>query len=339
MQIGSVSVKMGGIAGVWTHPDHRKKGYASQAMWDGIALMEKEGCDMSILFGIADFYHRYGFAVAFAEQSMTLSTQALQKLSGPYRGRTAKPTDLLAIRRLYRRYNAGRSGMDVRPTDWMPRWYMPRLGEGTTRRAGQVVVVCDGQDRVRGYAVYDAQAERMVVAEVCGTDHKALMSIGGVLARRALRAKVEHIRFCLPVDDPFVHLCVPLGCEVRAGYPFNSGAMGRIVRLNSLIKKMIPVFEERVKKSQLTWRGVLGIETDIGRVGLRIGPSGVAISSPSAHTRIKVNQMVLTQMVMGYRGVFDVVHDRGVDIPKQILPVVDVLFPRGNPYMWWTDRF
>jgi len=90
MQIGSVAVKMGGIAGVWTDQNHRMKGYASQAMWESIALMERKNCDMSILFGIADFYHRYGFAVAFAGQSMQVATAQLLRLGGSLRVRAKK---------------------------------------------------------------------------------------------------------------------------------------------------------------------------------------------------------------------------------------------------------
>ncbi|MDP6042033.1 MAG: GNAT family N-acetyltransferase, partial [Candidatus Latescibacteria bacterium] len=142
MQIGSAVVKMGGIAGVWTDDDHRMKGYASQAMWESIALMEQKHCDMSILFGIADFYHRYGYAVAFASQSMQVATAQLLKLNGSLRARTGRKADLAVMRQLYRRYNAGRSGMDARPSNWKPRWYMPRLGAEATRRAGKVLVVC-----------------------------------------------------------------------------------------------------------------------------------------------------------------------------------------------------
>ena len=337
MQIGSATVKMGGIGGVWTHADHRKKGYASRMMWEAIALMARERYELSILFGIADFYHRYGYAVAFAEQSMSISTQALRRLSGPHDARSSKPVDILAMRRLYRQYNAGRSGMDARGVAWSPRWYMPRLGEGTTRRAGKVLVVCDGRDRVCGFAVYDAQAGRMVVAEVCGLDHKARTSLAAALSRRAQRAGVEQVRFCLPIDDPFVDLCIPLGCSCQVGYPHNAGAMGRIVLLKPLMHALLPVLEMRAIDAGL--RCELDIETDSGSVGLRVGPSGAMLSAPGSRSRVKLGQMALTQLVMGYRRAADVACDDGVEISKRLLPELDVLFPKGNPYMWWTDRF
>jgi hypothetical protein len=339
MQIGSVAVKMGGIAGVWTDQNHRMKGYASQAMWESIALMERKNCDMSILFGIADFYHRYGFAVAFAGQSMQVATAQLLRLGGSLRVRAKKKLDFAAMRRLYKRYNAGRSGMDARPSNWNPRWYMPRLGEGAKRRAGRVLVVCDRRDRLCGFAVYDAQVGRTLVTEVCGRDRKALASLGVAIGRRGKREGSASVQFQLPVDDPFVALCVPMGCICSVSHPFNTGAMGRIICLDRLMKKLLPEFRKRRAGSDVKWTGDLTIATDIGRVGFQISKANVSLIDTGKRAQVSMSQVVLTQLVMGYRSAAEVAADEGVKISKGMLPVLDMLFPKGNPYMWWTDRF
>jgi predicted acetyltransferase len=339
MQVGSAVVRQGGIAGVWTAEAHRKKGYASRVMWEGIAWMEKQQYEMSILFGIADFYHRYGYAPVFAEQAMTIDTLRLQALTGTYRTRKMKVSDLDAVKRVYRKYNAERTGMDARREDWVPMWRMPRMGDGTTRRAGQVWVVCDDQDCIKGFVVFDAQVGRLVVSEVCGVDRDALVTIGAAIGRRAKREGAEHVRFCVPVDDPFLGICRSLGYSMSASYPFNSGSMGRIICLESLMQKMTRVFLNRVITSGLGWAGDLVLKTDIGTVGLQVGKTGVLIQEKVKRPQVYISQMALSQLVMGYRGVCDVVRDDGVSIPKRLLPVMDVLFPVGNPYMWWSDRF
>lgn len=339
MQIDSAVVKMGGIAGVWTDSNHRRKGYASQAMWESIALMERQNCDMSILFGIDDFYHRYGYAVVFANQSMWLKTSQLLSLNGPLKARRGRRADHEAMRRLYRNYNAARSGMDARQKNWKPRWYMPNLGKDTVRRAGKFLVVYDARDRVRGYAVYDIQAERTVVTEVCGKDREALASVGKTIARRAKRAGAEEVLFHLPCDDPFISLCIPLGCTCLIAYPFNQSAMGRIIHLNRLMKKLLPVFQKRWAHSELNWTGEFAIDTDIGRVGFEISGSDIVMTDVGGRARVSMSQMALTQLVMGYRQVVDIAYNDGIKISRQLLPVLDILFPKGNPYMWWTDRF
>ena len=339
MQIGSAVVKMGGIAGVWTDSNHRLKGYASQAMWESIALMERKNCDMSILFGIADFYHRYGFAVAFANQSMQVATAQLLRLEGSLQARPGKKSDLTEMRRLYKPYNAGRSGIEARPGNWTPRWYMPRLGEGATRRGGKFLVVCDARNQVRGYAVYDAQVGYTMVTEVCGRDREALASVGVAIARRAKREGSDSVLFQLPSDDPFVLLCVPLGCTCSVAHPFNAGAMGRIIHLDRLMKKISPVLQKRWANADLNWVGGFAIDTDIGRVGFVVSGADIVLADVGGRAQVSMSQMVLTQLVMGYRSVADVVFDEGVEIPEQLLPVLNTLFPKGNPYMWWTDRF
>lgn len=339
MQVGSAVVRQGGIAGVWTAEAHRKKGYASRVMWEGVSWMEKQKYEMSILFGIADFYHRYGYGVAFAEQAMTMDTVRLLELEGVYHTRKMKVSDLDAVKRVYRKYNAERTGMDARREDWVPMWRMPRMGEGTTRRAGQVCVVCDDKDRIKGFVVFDAQAGRLSVSEVCGVDRDALVTIGSVIGRHAKREGTEQVRFSVPMDDPFLQVCKPLGYSGSVSYPFNSGSMGRIICLESLMQKLTGVFFNRVMASGLDWFGDVVLKTDIGTVGLHVGRTGVSIQKKTGRPQVYISQMALSQMVMGYRGVYDVVHDVGVSIPKRLLPVMDVLFPMGNPYMWWSDRF
>ena len=339
MQIGSAVVRMGGIAGVWTDENHRYKGYASQSMWKSVALMERKNYDMSVLFGIADFYHRFGYAVAFAHQSMGVKTEQLASLGGTLKARAGRKADYEAMRRLYRPYNAGRSGMAAHKKRWNPRWYMPRLGEDAVRRDGKVLVVCDAQDKICGYAVYDTQVGRTGVTEVCGKNSQALASVGVAIARRAKRAGSDTVHFYIPSDDPFVSLCVPLGCMCSVNYPFNSGAMARIICLNRLIKKLLPVFQKRWVDSGLDWAGEFAIETDIGRAGLVISKRNITLADVGGRAQVLMSQMVLTQLIMGYRSVADVVFDEGVKIPKRLLSVMGALFPKGNPYMWWSDRF
>jgi predicted acetyltransferase len=339
MQIGSAVVQQGGIAGVWTAEAHRKKGYASRVMWEGISWMAKQKYEMSILFGIADFYHRYGYTAAFAEQAMTIETAQLQRLKPIYHTRKMKASDLNAIKKVYRKYNAGRIGMDARRERWVPMWRMPRMGEGTTRRAGNVIMICDDKDRIKGFVVFDSQAGRFVVSEVCGVDRAALVTLGAVIGRRAKREGADQVRFCLPFDDPFLDVCIPLGYSSSTSYPFNGGAMGRIITLEPLLQKMTGVFYDRINTSGLDWVGDLVVKTDIGTVGLHIVPDQITLQEQTGRPNIYISQMALSQLVMGYRSVEDVALDLGVSIPRRLVPVLSVLFPKSNPYMWWSDRF
>src|SRR5688572_2437017 len=61
MRIGGAAVRIGGISSVETPERHRGKGLASRAMEAALRLMEREGYHATILHGIPDFYHRFGY--------------------------------------------------------------------------------------------------------------------------------------------------------------------------------------------------------------------------------------------------------------------------------------
>ena len=71
MRCGSALLKMGGIGGVGTNEKHRMKGYSRHVMEDSTALMTEHGFDVAMLFGIANFYPKFGYATALSESRIT----------------------------------------------------------------------------------------------------------------------------------------------------------------------------------------------------------------------------------------------------------------------------
>ena len=62
MRIGSARVKTGGINTVRTEEPYRLKGYSTLVMNHALERMAREKYAMSMLLGIRDFYHRFGYA-------------------------------------------------------------------------------------------------------------------------------------------------------------------------------------------------------------------------------------------------------------------------------------
>ena len=67
MRFGSAQLKMGGIEGVNTKEEHRNKGYSRRVMEVTMTFMAENGYDVSMLFGIRDFYHKFGYATVIPE--------------------------------------------------------------------------------------------------------------------------------------------------------------------------------------------------------------------------------------------------------------------------------
>ena len=64
MRIGVARVRVGGIGVVATDARHRKRGLMNRTADNALGAMRSAGYDMSLLFGIDEFYHRFGYVRA-----------------------------------------------------------------------------------------------------------------------------------------------------------------------------------------------------------------------------------------------------------------------------------
>ena len=145
MRIGECIVRFGGIAAVGTRREHRLKGLASCVIDASNGLMAERGCDMGILFGIGDFYHRFGYGVVFPVSRLIVETKVLLRAPGQLKARAMKKTDAIAVRRLYNRRNRDRNASVVRPGGWS-NFAMSQGFE----KPGRAIVVEDARGRVQG---------------------------------------------------------------------------------------------------------------------------------------------------------------------------------------------
>lgn len=333
MRIGKARVRFGGIAGVGTQKEHRMKGYASVVLNASTELMVERGYDMGMLYGIGNFYHRFGYGVVFPIPRLFVKTENLLRAKSNLKTRAMKKADGGAVQKLYTRLNATRTASVIRPKKWS---YF-ELSQNF-KKPGRALVVEDGRGRIVGYATWDVREDQFLVGEVGGDQHEVFGAIARALGQSAKRAKMDVVVFDLPEDDAFADFCVPLGCERRVVYPANSDAMGRIIHLQPLMKKLVPEFEKRLSDVGYAKSESLLLETDMGVVGLQIRRGQVRVCDRGT-TKVKMPQLVLTQLVMGYRDVDDILLKNEVVIPKKALPVLRGLFPRTHGYMWWSDRF
>lgn len=330
MRIGGSVVKVGGIAGVGTDRQYRNQGLASRVLEASLALMLREGYEVSMLFGIQDFYHRFGFATCIPEHNLRLDTRDAERAPKQLRLRPYRKTDRAAIARLYNRQNEGRTGSVVRD----PRtWKGIEMSSGFGVDAG-IQVAVDGADRVQGYVVYDAVPGRCRAAEVGGESEKVFDTLLWFLARRAVVLRREEISLSLPPDHPFAHHCRPLGCKVDTQYPRNAGPMGRIINLQRCMEKMLPELGRR-------WQGVqsLGIKTDLGACVLEAQRGGVRLGQVSFRNGMRLGQEALMQLLMGYCAPGDLLAAGRLQAPRHCHALLERLFPRTQAHMWWPDRF
>ncbi len=67
MKYGASLLRMGGIGGVGTGEAYRHQGFARRIMDESKAWMSNQDFDVAMLFGIRNFYHKFGYATVLPE--------------------------------------------------------------------------------------------------------------------------------------------------------------------------------------------------------------------------------------------------------------------------------
>ena len=369
MHLAGAAVTMGGVADVVTHPLHRGRGHAGRMLEGAVTFMQRERYALSLLFGISDFYWRFGYTPVLPEYSLSLSTRDAERLeAGGATIRPAVPDDAGALLEIYTRVNAGRSGtlqrteqtLDTRPRDELEnRWFHPRR-----------FLVAEVGGRIAGYAVLHGDPSRFRVLEVAvpaedvATAGAALL---GALAQEAVRRRLERVRLPLPPDAALAALARQIGCQQEITYPANGDGMGRIVHLAALAEALAPAIGPRLAAlpggdpvgtlhlvCPAAPAGAASAGAPAGQPGDRpwdrpgdrpggqndVTETEAVLPFGAGRTvRLALPQQRLCQLLMGYRGVDDLRIQHPDAVAPEDVEVIRTLFPAGYPHMWAIDHF
>ena len=332
-----VRLRMGGIGGVGTKEEYRMRGFARRVMEFSNRWMLENGFDIAALFGIRDFYERWGYAPALPEFWLAVDVRYLPdepKLKVvPYSDEHRE-----AVVELYERNNEGRMCSVVRAVE-----FWRGFSKGTSFRVeADPVVLLDGEGKVRGYISFDATGERTNVAEVGYSDGSVFESMAAAMRRRAEGRGHGEVWLAIPPDHPFAIYLRRFGCRASATFNRSGGGMMRIINLKTTFDRMAPELERRLKRSGMWgWEGEFYVKTDIGTLRLRVSRGRVKAepTDKAGDERLELPQSKLTQLLVGYRTVEDLSLDDDVFVSPGLIPLLSALFPPLNPYIWWSDRF
>ena len=343
MRFGSAQLKMGGICGVGTREEHRNKGYSRRVMEHTIAFMNENRYDVSVLFGIPNFYHKFGYATAIPETYVEFDTKDVPAVDPTYHVRKFQTEDAPKIVELYTANNAERTGTPLRTEiGW----------KEFTKRGGIVpdpYVVLNEADEVIGYFVCDGDnAKKDMIERNCTLldigfqDRTIFETIVHFLAHGVEYISAERIRCAIPADHPFAIFCRRYGCRTNTYTPKDHMGMMRIINQSSTLKKITGELEKRLQHDTdpLEWRVKILISTDLGQDCLEIDQGNVAHTNNQTNAfHLEIPQDKLIQLMMGRRSIEDLAVEPDVWVNVGIIPLLDILFPLCHPHVWWSDRF
>ena len=323
LRVGGVPVPAGGVAGVATRPECRRRGHAAALLEATVpALWDELGYPLSLLHPLsAPFYRRFGWETASRALRWSAVPSSLPRHPEAARVRPAAPPDWPALQEIQADLTRADTGASVRDAR---RWRL--IGLPVPGR--QAFVYCEG-GAVLGYAIWERR-ETLFLLEMQGRTPPARRGLVGHLARQPQPtvewpASPELLgRFGLP-----------------AGGPSEPGVMLRIVDLAAALAAVHPALYAPALSEA---GGTLTIRaTDTGRPAnarpLRLTPDGVVPGTAHDPAWLRADIRILAQLYLGYRLPSEAaVSGLVVCDSPQTLALADRLFPARRPYVAPLDQ-
>ncbi len=345
--IGQSCLRFGGIADVFTEPDFRNKGLSRRLLEVSLQLMTRERHDFALLFGIANYYEKWGYRTTLADYQWSMhALELLGNLDGWQVRDLAQDEHKLTLP-LYRRWLKSR-GFGIERL--AGRWRGFTKGSEWRNKARPVGLWQKG--KLRCYMVIDMGQGEIHVNEIVGDSPAALRAGFAWLADESRRRVRENLIFEIAEDDEATRLAMQIGrMTIRRSTQTSGNGMARVMNLAGLMTAMEAEFKSRWQQSHLKDSALkLTVQTDVGSCLLAWAPGGEAWPAASGSRssrqagdvisgRIKLPQDRLMQLLLGYRRLVDVAGDDGVSIPKSLVETGQVLFPIGQPQILRADLF
>lgn len=335
MRIGTAVVRMGGIAGVGTERAHRMKGYSRRVMDNSTEWMAAEGFDCATLFGIRDFYDKYGYAACMLVPRFEVRTRDAERAVPSLTVRPYEERDRDAVQELYAAGSATLTGTIHRGEEWQG---FRKSSDYQT--PPEVFVFCDAAGIVRAYAGRDLADDRVRIFEAGASEPGYYADVVRWAAERAIELRLERISFPCPAEHALADHLTWYGAHVEGDFPRCSSGMGRLIHLERFMTTTRGEWTRRLHDTPgLPASASLRFVTDLGAVTLRWnGEEAQLDSNERADGEVRLPQWLLFQLAMGYRApAVALAHPEASTAGD--LRLLPALFPRCWPTMWLADHF
>ncbi|GGA46588.1 GNAT family N-acetyltransferase [Paenibacillus physcomitrellae] len=223
--VQGAAVSMGGIAGVCTWPEHRRKGLVNQLLRQALTLMKEQGQSLSCLHPfLIPFYRRFGWEVYTEYKKYTIPVPVLGA-SGKFRAPGIVKRgirDLAVLAPLYETFAKRYNGTLVRS----PEWWENSVFDNELYTA----VYYSEAGTAEGYLLYKTSGQDLTVYEFVYLNETARRGLWEFLSNhdsKVTQVIVDHV----PSDDMLPYLLNDPRCkqEVRPYF------MARIVDVRAFV--------------------------------------------------------------------------------------------------------
>lgn len=331
VRIGEARLKMGGLGWVATAPRHRRKGVCRRIIEDSIRYMRANGYHISMLFGIPNFYHRFGYVSTLADYSVLVDTFEALTFENPFKASLATPAEVGVIQRIHNANDANSACSLVRTVAHMHnKW----------GRWGEWILLKDDQGKPVAYLVEQENGDCLDIVEAGVGEMRVCAAVvrhAGVVAESK---GVTRIRFCVPPPSPIARFLSHFRSIHETRIDRDAGGMMAFINVGETLESMIPEWESLLSRSaarELRTEFTLVVNGAVFRI--RANRGAVDVSTSPGASKIGLKSGDLMHLVTGYRYPNDVLDERRCLVAGDARILFSTLFPKRHPFVWRFDRF
>jgi GNAT superfamily N-acetyltransferase len=339
LRLGPARLRSCCIGAVLTHPEQRRQGVATALMQDAVAYAVQQGYDLLLLNGIPNFYQRFGFSPVLDIAWVTLNRQEI--LAEPptdYQVRLATVADAPVMLDLYERH----FGLYTGSFDRSLAQQVHQLRGLFPQHLPWLAVSPSGE--IEGYLHFWWDSDLQFAHEAVAENWPAAVALLQYHARlrEAKPESPDGWGWVLPPTSPTFYLLaehLSLGTHFDH-HPF-AGWMARPAALTGLCRSFLPMWRERWQQASSGWTGILALQIGEETCFLELSSAGVNLLTPQppeAHP-LKLSPQRFTQLLFGYRPATWLAQQPGQQLPPELIPLLDILFPRSQSWIAGTDQF
>ena len=326
MRVGEhAQFRTAGLCAILTAEEFRRRGWMRQTMSDLLTNLPAAGYDVSLLFGIDDFYQQFDYRRAWPEHRFEMVMADLTPAPPVTLEffEHEQPDEVVA---LANRHEQGQTGSVVREGGWFTKLVEDRgcLWRGTDGNvAGYILTrVNDEQLLVTGHAGHPDEILGVIHQLMQSHDRKQVR-LGSIAPECELAKRLRRMNSKEVIQHQ------------RAG-----GALLRLVNLRSCLLKLLPDLKERLQNSALSgWSGDICFDTDNEMVDLRITNGEAEVADGHRATSHQVSGPGMAQLLVGTADIDALMSEGILSAKHDSAQLARVLFPATHPSMPEPDHF
>jgi hypothetical protein len=308
-------------------------------MEDAVKYMRENDYPLTMLYGIPNYYHKFGYIEAMGLYTAFLKVKTIEKLDAAHEVRSATPEDRDCLNDLYNEAYATKTGaMKREPAHWYKVFDLKK-------NIGSVALDKDGQ--IVGYALSTPpRAPQQYITEAVVPDSAVAASLLKHFATQAAARLESEIEIRVSPDHPLWQYAEVLGGRFTTRLYSEGEGEGMLGTIN-LLRTLEEIREElEARLTNSFFKGTnaaLNIKTDTAGAATLIWDGAgldVTAENDSSAPTLDIPQNLLTRSLVGYWDV-DQLKLRAPEVllSEGVESVLKVLFPLQHPFTCEADYF